>query len=274
MPFKMTEKTFFPINLKLLRERKGKSQKQLADALNIKRTTLAAYEIGQTKNPPLSELIGLSEHFNIPIDIMTKVDISKFSESRLQEIENNKSVYTGKEMRVIVTTVDSSNKDNIEFIPEKAKAGYLRGYNDPDYISKLPVFNLPHLPRNKKYRMFPTEGDSMYPFPENIMVIGEFVENWYSIKNEDLCVVITQNEGIVFKQLMNHMNEDGSFIFQSLNPIYKPYKVAATEICEIWKYNSYMSGNNPKGDISLLHLFEDLKSVKSDVSKILGRMSG
>ena len=41
--------------------------------------------------------------------------------------------------------VDSKNRDNIELVPVKAKAGYTAGYNDPEFISSLPTFQLPFL---------------------------------------------------------------------------------------------------------------------------------
>jgi pyruvate formate lyase activating enzyme len=45
-------------------------------------------------------------------------------------------------LRVIATTVDSENNDNIEFVNEKAKAGYATGFAYPEYIGNLPVFQM------------------------------------------------------------------------------------------------------------------------------------
>ena len=270
----MKEKCHISTNLKFLRKRVAQSQQKLSIALGIKRGILGHYETGVVKNIPSEELIAISDYFNIPVDALLKVDISKLPKTKLKEIEGNKNIYTGKEMRIIVTTVDSNNKENIEYVPVKAKAGYSRGYCDPEYISKLPVFNLPHLPKDRKYRMFPTEGDSMLPIPEGVMVIGEFVEDWLSIKNGELCIVVTQNEGIVFKQIINTIKEKKSLTLQSLNPVYKPYSVPANEIREIWKYKSYISDDTPGRDISLQQVYEDVRNIKEGVNKILIRMNG
>jgi len=267
----MAQKNYFSANLKFLRTRKAQSQQELSTALGIKRAAWGHYETGVVKNIPSEELIAISDYFKVSVDVLFKVDISKLPENKLNEIEGNKNIYSGKELRILVTTVDSNSKENIEYVPIKAKAGYARGYSDMEYINKLPVFNLPHLPKNRKYRMFPTEGDSMLPIPVGAMVIGEFMEDWFSIKNEDLCIVITKNEGIVFKQVINTIKEKHSLILQSLNPFYKPYAVPIDEVCEVWKYKSYMSDATPKADVSLL-ISEDLKNVKADVDKIINRI--
>lgn len=267
----MKVKSYFSSNLKFLRERKAQSQQELSTALNMGRSKLAAYEIGQTKNPPVDDLISFSEYFNIPVDVMLKVDVSRLSELKIKELESNKNVYTGKDMRVIVTTVDSKNKENIEYVPIKAKAGYLSGYADPEYISKLPVFNLPHLPKDKKYRMFPTEGDSMYPFPENAMIIGEFVENWFLIKNDTPCIVITKSEGIVFKLVTNNVEKGQMIHLKSLNPSFQAYDVPMEEVCEIWKYNSYVSNFVHTGEISTEQLWMMLNSIKDELKEVKKR---
>ena len=54
-------------------------------------------------------------------------------------------------------------------------------------------------------------------------------------------VVLTLNEGLVFKQLTNELAERGCFQLISLNTAYKPYELAATEIREIWKFVHYIS---------------------------------
>ena len=54
-------------------------------------------------------------------------------------------------------------------------------------------------------------------------------------------VVLTLNEGLVFKQLRNELAENGRFQLVSLNPVYQPYELAATEIHEIWKFVHYIS---------------------------------
>lgn len=246
---------------------------ELSALLNIKRGTLGHYETGHVKNIPSEELVSISGYFNIPIDILFKINLTKLPEEEIIKLENNNNKYTGSDLRIIVTTVNSSRNENIEYVPVKAKAGYLNGYNDPEFIEKLPVFNLPNLPTGKKYRMFPIEGDSMFPLSNGTMIIGEFVENWLQIKDGTICVIVTISEGIVFKRVLNKVKENQTYIFQSLNQSYKDYSVPINEICEIWKYEAHLSNVIPEVNLTLENLAESIKFIETDINSILNRLS-
>lgn len=260
---------FWASNIKFLRHRKRFSQDEMASSLNISRSKLNAHENGQTLNPTVEDLINFSFYFKFSIDNLLKVDLAKISALKLRELEAGNDIFiSGTQIRVLATTVDPKNKEHIEFVPQKAKAGYLAGYSDPDFIGKLPVFSMPHLPSDKKFRMFPTSGDSMYPIPENCLVIGKYIEDWQSIKNETACIVLTKEEGIVFKLVTNQLKKNRTFLLQSLNNIYKPYEVAASEIIEIWQFVNYISDTIPEGELSLQELTRSVAEIRNELKRM------
>jgi transcriptional regulator with XRE-family HTH domain len=254
---------FLQSNLKFLRQRKKRSQELVAESLGMSRAKLTSYETGQVKNPPVNDLLNISAYYGVAIDTLIKIDLSKLSDLKLRELEEgNDSYIKGTNLRVLPVAVDKTNKDHIEFVPIKAKAGYLMGYNDPGFIEKLPVFNLPMLGDERKYRVFPVTGDSMTPFPDHAFVIGQFVEDWTSIKKGTRAVVITKEDGFVLKQV--HVGPDGKvFTLVSTNPAFAPYEVRAEEILEIWEFKGYIDMKWPTpfyGDIDhLLGKVDDLK---------------
>ena len=73
----------------------------------------------------------------------TKVIYQSEVEKTNEKISEQKKNYTDNAPTVI--TVDSNDKDNIVLVPYKLKAGYLEGYNDPNFIKKLPTFRMPGL---------------------------------------------------------------------------------------------------------------------------------
>ncbi len=232
-------------NIKLLRKRKKLTQNDLAAVLNCSRSGINNYENG-TAMPPVNTLISLSDLFHISIDTLLRTDLSRFRDSQLRMIETGTDVFIkGSELRVLATTVDNKNNDNVELVSIRAKAGYTTGYYDPDYIAGLPVFSLPFLSGEKKYRTFQISGGSMLPIPDKSWVTGEYVQDMGSIKNEDLYIVLTLDEGIVFKKVRNELREKGSFKMISLNPEYEPYDLPANEIREIWKFVHYISEEVP-----------------------------
>jgi len=232
---------YFDSNIKFLRNRKKMTQDQLAVALDIKRSTLNNYENG-ISGPSIQSLVILSDYFHVAIDTLLRVDLAKLRESQLYELEHGQDVFLkGSNLRVMATTVDRQNRDNIELVSEKAKAGYTNGFSDPEYIAELPVFQLPFLSTERKYRTFQISGDSMLPIPDGAWITGEFVQDWNEIKTGDFYVVLTLNEGLVFKQLKNELAEHGHLQLISLNPAYQTYQLGATEIREIWKFVHYIS---------------------------------
>jgi transcriptional regulator with XRE-family HTH domain len=263
---------YFDSNIKFLRNRKKLTQDQLSIALNIKRSTLNNYENG-ISGPSIQSLIILSDYFHVAIDTLLRVELAKLRESQLYELEHGQDVFLkGSNLRVMATTVDRLNHDNIELVSEKAKAGYTNGFADPEYISELPVFQLPFLSSERKYRTFQISGDSMVPIPDGAWITGEFVPDWTEIKSGELFVVLTLNEGLVFKQLTNELAERGCFQLISLNTAYQPYELAATEIREIWKFVHYISREVAEPQLTENQIALQLKILTVEIQELKNRM--
>jgi transcriptional regulator with XRE-family HTH domain len=263
---------YFTSNIKFLRKRRGRTQDDVAVALNLKRSTLSGYENGVAQ-PGIEILVSFSRYFNLSIDTLLKIDISKLSESQLGELERGYDAYIkGSNLRVLTTTVSSDNVENIELVPEKAKAGYATGYADPEYIEELPRFRLPFLSGKRKYRTFQLKGDSMLPIPDGSWVTGEFVQDWREIISGKAYVVFTINDGIVFKIVENDLKNDGKLVLYSLNPIYEPYEVHINEVKEIWKFVNYISSELPDPVLPEKHLIQAVASMKNDLQRIKVRL--
>src|SRR5690606_26915938 len=181
-PKPMANPLFGP-NIKLLRQRRGRSQEEVSIGLDIKRSSYSGYENGSAE-PPFDLLVRISEYYKLSIDKLLKEDLTSLSESQLGILERGGDVdLTGRRLRVLATTVNSEDRENIEVVNEKAKAGYALGYADPEYISVLPTFQMPFLSRDRKYRTFQISGDSMPPVGEGSWVTGEYVQNWQTLRD-------------------------------------------------------------------------------------------
>jgi len=256
---------YWAANLKFLRNRKKMSQEAMAEKLDIARSKLAMHESGAVKNPPLDDLVKISNYFKISIDTLLKIDLSKLGELKMRELEAGNDVYmSGSNLRVLALTVDRKNKENIEFVPLKAKAGYLNGYNDPEYIAQLPKFSMPQLPDNKTFRVFPTEGDSMLPIPENCLVITEYVPDWKQL-NATPCIVIMRNEQSFLFKIVTIDESKGTVLLHSLNPAYEDKVVPANDVAELWKYHSYITDVIPASETIMQELLRTVNEIKIDV---------
>lgn len=265
---------YFDSNIKLLRRRKNRTQDEVAEQLRMKRSTLSGYE-NRVAQPGLEALLVFSDFYHIAVDTLLKVDLAKLSETQFRQLEHGEDVFLrGGNLRVLASTVNADNDENIELVPVKAQAGYTNGFADPEYISELKVFQLPFLSGEKKYRTFQLQGDSMLPIPEKAWVTGEYVLNWKELKTGEACVVLTMDEGIVFKIVENQIEQNGMLILYSLNPLYEPYEINVIEIREIWKFVHFISHEIPEPVIPENQLVRTVASLKQDMDRLKLSMPG
>lgn len=258
----------FSSNIKLLRNRRRRTQDDVAHALNMKRSTLSGYE-NNVSEPNMEALMAISAYYNIAIDTLIKRDLSALSESQISQVERGFDVYiNGSELRVLATTVDQTNNENIELVNEKAQAGYTRGFADPEYLKVLPTFQIPFLSRNSKYRAFQIKGDSMLPIPDKSWVTAEFVQNWKYLRDNYPYIVLTLDDGVVFKVIENHIEKDGKIRLISLNTLYDPYDIEINQVKEIWKFVHYISSEMPEPNLPKEKLVEEVQSLKQQVKFI------
>lgn len=255
-------------NLKALRKRKKLSQEEVAKSLNLFRSTYSGYENGVAQ-PNLENLLILSDFYQVSTDFLLRENFEKFTESDWKRIEyGNSADVKGHNLRVLASVVDQNNEEVIEMIPLKASAGYVSGYADPEYLKVLPTFSLPFLSKEKKYRSFPIQGDSMPPVVEGSFVVAEFIQNWQSIRSGTPCIVVTKEDGIVFKVLNNMLEESGSFQLCSTNTLYKPYMVHVNSIVEIWRFVNYISPELPDVQMDTNSISQSLQEIRKDIQYI------
>lgn len=254
-------------NIRFIRRQLGLTQDQFAQQLDIKRSLVGAYEEGRAE-PRLELLQKIAAMAGLSVDLLIGRDVSQLKD------------YERKSLRakdVVVITVDDDRKDNIELVPQKAAAGYLNGYADPEYIKELPRFKLPILNQGT-YRAFEITGDSMLPIVPGTIVIGEWVEDYHDIKNGKSYILVTQRDGIVYKRVFNYLEDTGKLFLVSDNRQYAPYQIDGTEVIEAWSAKAYISVQfpevNTKNEMSVeqlasvvLELQQELQTLKAAKAK-------
>jgi transcriptional regulator with XRE-family HTH domain len=262
------QQIFFAGNIKFLRERKKLSQETLAAKLGLTRAKLAAIEAGNTKSPQPEDYLKFSDFFKISIDTLLKINLLKLGELKMRELESGNDVYIrGGNLRVLAISVDRSNNENVEYVPVKAKAGYMAGYNDPEFIASLPKYSLPNLPADGTFRIFPSTGDSMLPVPEGSDIIAQYLPDWTAIKADIPCIVILKGQqDFVFKMVT--MNPDSTILLKSLNPEYKPYTVEASDVMEIWRFYAYTSREFPEAKSEMATVLMAIKNLEEKIGQI------
>ncbi len=254
--------SIFSDNLRYLRESQKESQQQTADNLEIKRGRYEPYESGKTE-PPYEILKKISRHYSISIDLLLSIDLRKYRIDEMLKLDDNRII--------LPIIVDHSGKDLIEIVPHKARAGYLSGYSDPEFIESLQQISLPFL-GSGKHRAFPVGGDSMPPHNDRSFVVGRYVENLGEIKKDKTYILVTLSEGITYKRL-NSKNTD-SIVVEPDNVIYNPYEIKLSDILEIWEYVAHIGRDDHKsGNHTSSNLEDVIRKLQFDMADVKSRMT-
>lgn len=256
--------SYLSSNLRFLRKQKNITQNDLADQLDVQRTMISAYEDGRSE-PKLATLQKLAEILEVGVEELLNHDIETLGRKALQK----------RGINILTIATDENDQENITLVGQKASAGYLNGFADPEYMETLPQFHLPNLSRQATYRAFELSGDSMLPLIPGTIVIGGFVEQLKQIKSGKTYVLVTQTEGVVYKRVFNYLEENGKLYLVSDNEHYKPYEVRGEDVLEIWEAKAFISTDFPnpgdkKKPLTLDDLGEMIRDIHADLRKIRG----
>jgi len=252
------------LNIRHLRKSKGLTQSELAKNIGVNRAMIGSYEENRAV-PKLSVLQDIAYFFSISIDDLIKLNLEKDSPGTAD--------VTGSKLRVVTTVVDKSDKELITTVPIKASAGYTNGYADSEFVEELPHFSLPltELSKDRTYRVFQIKGDSMLPLKSGSYIICEYLANWEDIIDNQPYIVISKDEGIVYKRLINDINKSEEFILKSDNPEYPEYSIKVNDVFEIWKALGFISFDLPDkqpNDLDINKLHSMILNMKKDIDKL------
>jgi len=240
-------------NLKLIKLQKPYKQAEIAEFVGVTVSTWSNYEIGKTE-PTIDTLMKISKFFGITLDELLR-EGNLFEENENSKNSQNgnlkgnaKGNLTNKNVGLAtpetwqrmpkVITVDSAGNDNIVHVSIRARAGYLNGYEDPEYIQTLPAYRIPGLSHGT-YRMFEIFGTSMVPtFHESDVLICRYVESFHEIRDNRVYIVVTKRDGVVAKRVINRIARDGKLILNSDNQKhygeFPPIVIDPEDVLEIW----------------------------------------
>jgi DNA-binding XRE family transcriptional regulator len=231
----------------------------------LKRNTLSNYETGHSE-PDISTIINIASFFGVELSKMLELDLREarfdtvgFSSKKVEKGKDSGKFWGKvdaktpilKEPEAIyyrmpqVITLDSDGNDNMVMVPVKARAGYLLGYGDVEFMQTLPTYRLPGF-NNGTFRLFESQGLSMYPtFNDRDILITQFVENINEIRDDRVYVIVTKTDGVVVKRCLNRIKSDNKLILKSDNikhrEEYPNIIVPPEDILEVWYAIAYIS---------------------------------
>jgi transcriptional regulator with XRE-family HTH domain len=243
-------------NLKYLRKLRGWTQEEFATKLRIKRSLLGAYE-EERAEPRIEVLEVVGDLFKLTLDELLRKELSDAKGSYLSRRRAQKM---------------AAASNDIQLVPVKAAAGYLAGYADPEFIDELNTFTLPMLAPGT-YRAFEIVGDSMLPTPSGSVIVGEKVEDLESVKSNQTYVVVSRNEGIVYKRVLKNNKSRTKLTMVSDNTAYQPYNMNSDDVLEVWKAQMIISKANTQQRWDVNQLASLVSNLQDQVSVLKKKMN-
>ncbi|GAB3425699.1 XRE family transcriptional regulator [Niabella aquatica] len=237
-------------NLKYLRKLRGWTQDEFSTKLNIKRSLLGAYE-EERAEPRIDVLETVCDMFRLTLDELLRKDLS---------VASGSGNYLAKRRALKLATVVTQ----IPFVPVKAAAGYLAGYADHEFVDELNTFTLPML-NGGNYRAFEISGDSMLPTPSGSIIVGEKVEALDNVKNNTACILVSRNDGIVYKRVQKNGKSRNKLLLVSDNPAFQPYSINADEVLEMWEAQYVISKTNTSQNWNVGQLVNIVANLQQQV---------
>ncbi len=244
-------------NLKYLRKLRGWTQEEFANKLGIKRSLIGAYE-EERADPRLDVLEILADMFKLSLDELLLKDLSITSDNYMAKRRQQKMM--------------SADRNLIHFVPVKAAAGYLASYADSEFIDELNTFTLPML-TGGNYRAFEIIGDSMLPTPSGSIIVGEKIDDANDIKNSQAYIVISRNEGIVYKRIEKNNRTKNKITLISDNPQYQPYQVNSEDVMELWQAQMVISKVSLQQRWDMNSLASMVNNLQTQVSTLKKKMN-
>jgi transcriptional regulator with XRE-family HTH domain len=165
------------------------------------------------------------------------------------------------------TEVEISQKTVNKLTPlVKANAikEYLANCQKADYLRSLPTISLPFV-NSERSRAFEMGND----FPlQNSIVVGNGISDWSEVKDGKFYVLLTAQQGVIYRRVYNQVKIKGTLLLSSDNPTIPSFEISIKDVVEIWEVNSFISQQLPEPHISL----ERVKDLVDDLTHELDRL--
>ncbi|WP_338811814.1 helix-turn-helix transcriptional regulator [Bernardetia sp. Wsw4-3y2] len=253
---------FFSSNLRHLRRVHNLTQEALANHLGVSLKKIGSYE-EERATPKLEPLLEIANFFSVTLEQFINQDLSIESESKnAPELPELKKYAAAERLRVLSITQDRNENEYIELVRSDSEEDYIKGYSDIDFVAGLPKCQLPALPLNHTYRAFEIS-DSLLAAPTNSIVVGAFVADWNELKDNEPCIIVSENTGIIFRKIKNQITQNDTLLLEDTNGQFSSYSVLVEDIEEIWRFAAFISLDFPEVPTQVNQLRQTLQTLQS-----------
>ena len=108
----------------------------------------------------------------------------------------------------------------------------------------------------------------MPPINDGFIVIGRYIETFNDIISNRRYVLVTVNEGIVFKRVNKNAIFQSKLFLHSDNLSYSPYSIEKEEILEIWSFYSFIGYPDHYKSHVIYDIFNKLEVIYNKIEDL------
>ena len=113
----------------------------------------------------------------------------------------------------------------------------------------------------------------MIPTPSGSIIVGEKVDTTDEVKNDHAYIVVSRNEGIVYKRIVKSNKTKNKLTLVSDNPQYQPYQVNTEDVVELWQAQMVISKVSQQQRWDMNSLASMVTNLQTQVSTLKKRMN-
>ncbi|MGK7391608.1 MAG: XRE family transcriptional regulator [Candidatus Cyclobacteriaceae bacterium M2_1C_046] len=171
---------------------------------------------------------------------------------------------------------NSNKRKGIPLVDVNARAGYIKGYKNINYINTLDTYDIPGFKNGGSYRMFEIEGESMVPtlFPSEIVIAKQ--KEIKNLESDKLSVILTK-KALIAKRAKRSAESKDKVKVISDNPEFSNFNISLQDIVETWEIQGKISKKLLQNYVFDFHrlttLEQDIKNLQSKVSILLNKQA-
>lgn len=226
--------------LKELRKIFKITQSELAEKAGVPLGTIGRVEASGDDIKKVDVLVKLNDFFSNEENLVPEAKPIRLADPYSLDATNER----------FYKLADDSLIMQVPIIKEKAYAGYLVGFSDPEFYEDLETIPLPvDSVHRGLYLAFEVSGRSMVCYDSDELADLSIRPGWIAIGRDiprdkwkyklhthttDTWIIVHKSKGVLIKQITNHDVENGRIIIHSLNPEYKDEELSLEDIRQIF----------------------------------------
>jgi transcriptional regulator with XRE-family HTH domain len=153
----------------------------------------------------------------------------------------------------------------IQWVSKALVPEYLLQYQNPLFLTQLPTFQLPNLPKGY-FRAFEIGQD--FTFPGSLLV-GTFVRNWFDIEDGGQYIFVLLGHGVIFRTAHNQNVPKGKLILKSNLHTIADQTISLSDVLEVWQVKAFVSLQLPQPIPSIDRVSKLVHELQEEVNKLL-----